>query len=78
MKYVRQVGLPAGISFHSLRHTYISWMIMAGVPVPVVQKLAGHADIKTTMGYAHLSPESLRSAVASVFGNSEAKDSRGR
>ena len=43
-------------------------MIMKGVPVPVVQKLAGHADIKTTMGYAHLALESLRSAVQLVFG----------
>ena len=66
--YVRLAKLPEGLSFHSLRHTYISWMIMKGVPVPVVQKLAGHADIKTTMGYAHLAPESLRSAVQLVFG----------
>ena len=66
--YVRLAKLPDGLSFHSLRHTYISWMIMKGVPVPVVQKRAGHADIKTTMGYAHLAPESLRSAVQMVFG----------
>ena len=32
------------------------------------EKLAGHADIKTTMGYAHLTPDSLRNAVQSVFG----------
>ena len=69
LHYVRLARLPKGLSFHSLRHTYISWMIMQGVPVPVVQKLAGHADIKTTMGYAHLAPESLRSAVQMVFGN---------
>lgn len=68
LHYVRLAKLPEGLSFHSLRHTYISWMIMQGVPVPVVQKLAGHADIKTTMGYAHLTPDSLRDAVRRVFG----------
>ncbi|MFQ5570006.1 MAG: tyrosine-type recombinase/integrase [Rhodothermales bacterium] len=68
LHYVRLAKLPEGLSFHSLRHTYISWMIMQGVPVPVVQKLAGHADIKTTMGYAHLAPDSLRDAVQRVFG----------
>lgn len=68
LRYVRLAKLPEGISFHTLRHTYVSWMIMAGVPVPVVQKLAGHADITTTMRYAHLAPNSLRDAVAKVFG----------
>ena len=68
LHYVRLAKLPEGLSFHSLRHTYISWMIMAGVPVPVVQKLAGHADLKTTMGYVHLAPDSLRGAVQRVFG----------
>lgn len=66
--YVRLAKLSDDFSFHSLRHTYISWMIMDGVPVPVVQKLAGHADIKTTMGYAHLAPNTLSRAVEQVFG----------
>jgi site-specific recombinase XerD len=44
-------------------------MIMQGVPVPFVQKLAGHADIKTTMGYAHLAPKSLQDALERVFSN---------
>ncbi len=69
LRYVREAKLPDGLSFHSLRHTYISWMIMKGIPVPVIQQLAGHADIKTTMGYAHLAPDSLRVAVARVFGD---------
>ena len=68
LQYARLSELPTGVSFHTLRHTYISWLIMAGTPVPVAQKLAGHADIKTTMGYAHLAPESLRRAVENVFG----------
>jgi len=45
-KYVRLSGLPDDYTFHSLRHTFCTWMMKAGVPVPVVQDLAGHADLK--------------------------------
>ena len=36
---------------------------MLGVPLVTVSKLLGHADIKTTMIYAHLSPDHLKDAV---------------
>jgi site-specific recombinase XerD len=36
---------------------------MAGVPLVTVSKLLGHAEIKTTMIYAHLSPQHLKDAV---------------
>jgi site-specific recombinase XerD len=36
---------------------------MAGVPLATVSHLLGHSDIKTTMIYAHLSPEHLKDAV---------------
>ncbi len=57
----------AGITefrFHDLRHTFASWLVMAGRPLYEVQKLLGHADQKMTQRYAHLSPEYLRSSVA--------------
>ena len=41
-------------SCHTFRHTYISHLIMAGVPLPTVRELVGHGSIKTTMKYAHL------------------------
>ena len=71
LHYARMAKLPDGIHFHSLRHTYITWMIEQGIPVPLVQKLAGHADITTTMQYAHHAPDSLRDAVRRVFGGNE-------
>ena len=37
--------------------------------VPVVQRLAGHADIKTTMGYVHIDGTDLRSAIERTFGS---------
>ena len=48
---------------HTLRHTFASHLVMAGVDLPTVQKLMGHSDIETTMIYAHLAPEHLARAV---------------
>lgn len=51
---VKRVGLQG--SLHSLRHTYISHLVMQGVDVRTVQYLAGHSTITTTERYMHLSP----------------------
>jgi len=45
----------SGIGWHTFRHTFASQAIMAGVPLVTVSKWLGHADIKTTMIYSHLS-----------------------
>jgi len=46
-----------GITIHTLRHTFASHLAMAGVPIRAIQELLGHQDYKTTLVYAHLSPE---------------------
>jgi len=51
---------------HTFRHTFASYMVMSGVDLPTVQKLLGHKDITTTMIYAHLAPEHLKSAVSKL------------
>ena len=66
--YTRMAGLPESVHFHTLRHTYASWLVMGGVEIFTVKKLLGHADISTTMRYAHLSPKSLKNDVERVFG----------
>jgi integrase len=53
-------------SLHCLRHTYCSHLVQAGVPLRVVQQLAGHAHHSTTERYAHLAPANLASAAAQL------------
>ncbi|MBI4553518.1 MAG: site-specific integrase [Candidatus Latescibacteria bacterium] len=63
---VQRAGLPH-TTFHSLRHTFASHLVMNGVDLATVQKLLGHRDIKTTMRYAHLAPEHLKGAVNTLY-----------
>ncbi len=53
----------AGVVWHTLRHTFCSRRVQAGIPLTTVQKLAGHKDYSTTLIYAHLSPGHLHEAV---------------
>lgn len=51
------------VVFHTLRHTYASWLVMSGIDLYTVQRLMGHKDIKMTQRYAHLAPGYLEKAV---------------
>jgi integrase len=42
------------IAIHTFRHTWISQMLASGVSLPEVSSLAGHSNLTTTQGYAHL------------------------
>jgi integrase len=59
----------AGITdftFHDLRHTTASQLILAGVTLQEVKEILGHSDIKLTLRYAHLKPAQLRTAVTRI------------
>ena len=57
-------------SWHCLRHTFCSRLVMAGVPLKTVQELMGHKTIQMTARYAHLSPGHLQNAVELLGENS--------
>ena len=52
-----------GLRFHSLRHTFASWLVQDGVPLYEVQRLLGHSSIIVTEIYSHLQPCQLHNAV---------------
>lgn len=69
-KCVKELGLNNGITdklnkviFHTLRHTYASWLVTSGVDLYTTQRLMGHKSIHMTQRYSHLAPEYLEKAV---------------
>ena len=69
-KTVEELGLNAGVedrrmkvTFHSLRHTYASWLVQNGEDLYTVKKLLGHSTITMTERYSHLGADTLRKAV---------------
>ena len=70
LHYRRMAKLSQDLSFHSLRHTFASWLVIAGVDLYRVKELLGHKSIETTMRYAHLAPHNLKHDVERVFGPS--------
>ena len=52
---------------HTLRHTFASLLAINGTPIFTIQKLMNHKDIKMTLRYAKLAPDSGQSDVNSLF-----------
>lgn len=56
---VRSAGLPAGATPHSLRHSFATHLMEAGVDSRTIQTLLGHRDPKSTEIYLHVSNKSI-------------------
>lgn len=59
---IRRLKLPH-FSWHSLRHTFLTYNGNEGVAMPVLQSLAGHTDAQTTLGYIDPFTEHKRAAL---------------
>lgn len=55
-----------GVTFHILRHTCASHLVMAGVDITTVRDILRHKTIEMTLRYAHLSPSHKKAAVEAL------------
>jgi site-specific recombinase XerD len=65
-RYVRKAGLPDRYHFHTLRHTFASWLAQDGVSLYAIQKLLGHSSSAVTQVYSHLERGELHGVVERI------------
>jgi integrase len=50
----------AGVTWHTLRHTWASWHAMSGTPIPALKELGGWRTLSMVNRYSHFAPDHLR------------------
>lgn len=72
-RVVKALGLNDGLTdrrqkvvFHTLRHTFCSWLAIRGVPLYTIGELVGHSSLDMTKRYSHLCPDTKRMAISHV------------
>lgn len=61
-----RAGIEKHVTSHILRHSFASYLVKKDTHVAVIQRLLGHASVKTTSVYLHVHQEDLQSAVDQI------------
>jgi len=84
-RVVNALGLNEGktdpqnrVVFHTLRHTFASWLAIQGTPLHVIKELLGHKTLKMTERYSHLMPDVKKRAVQALEGAFREANSQGK
>ena len=62
-RVLERAGIPK-VRFHDLRHTVATRLAESNIDLVVVKEILGHADIQTTMRYAHAVPKRKQDAIS--------------
>jgi integrase/recombinase XerD len=65
-RVVEELKIQKAISIHSLRHSYATHLLEAGVNLRLIQQYLGHSSLNTTMVYLHLTTASQEQAIARI------------
>jgi integrase/recombinase XerD len=65
-RVVGQLGLRKSVSIHTLRHSYATHLLEAGVVLPRIQHYLGHSSLRSTMVYLHLTTQGHEQAIATI------------
>jgi integrase/recombinase XerD len=63
-KASRLAGITQKVSTHTLRHCFATHLLDIGTQLPYIKELLGHANIKTTMIYTHITTASIEKVIS--------------
>lgn len=74
-RVIQELGFNDGLTdprqrvvFHTLRHTFASWLVQKGTPLYTVAELMGHNTLVMARRYAHLAPDTLQKSALLLEG----------